>query len=221
MRTSLSPSGPHSTFPLEQRLACALIALVLFTGAAAGGDDSARQPTETVPAAGIAGQSATRPADSTAGPSAQANPANQATAAVRSPLVNAVITMADAGVSTAVIQAYVEATPSTDPLTPDDIILLKQHKVADEVVTTLLNQSAKARAQIAQRQQETAARAAELRQARYGGLDPDSYEYFHHYYLQPRAMASAYRRLSPYATARGFQRYYYCAPGFEYHPRWR
>jgi len=29
-------------------------------------------------------------------------------------------------------------------------------------------------------------------------LDPDSYEYFQHYYLQPRALASAYERLAPY-----------------------
>ena len=29
-------------------------------------------------------------------------------------------------------------------------------------------------------------------------LDPESYEYFQYYYLQPRTLASVYQRLSPY-----------------------
>ena len=44
----------------------------------------------------------------------------------------------------------------------------------------------------------------------YGGLDPESYEYFQYYYLYPRTLAAANQRLyTPYPSLYGFGAYPY------------
>lgn len=123
-----------------------------------------------------------------------------------SSFVNAVIRLADAGVSIPVIVTFIECSKSAEPLTAADLIALKQHNVADEIVTLLLTQTAKARALAVQRKQEAVARALAARNARTGGIDPESYEYFQHHYLQPRAMSSGYHRISPSFGIRGSYR---------------
>jgi hypothetical protein len=106
--------------------------------------------------------------------------------------------MTDAGVSTSVVMTYIECAPTTTALGEADVIALKQHKVPDEIVSVLLKQGAKARALAAERQHEALARVLANRNARYGGLDPESYDYFRYYHLHPRALASTYQRLYPY-----------------------
>ena len=135
-----------------------------------------------------------------------------------SPAVQAVLRMTEAGVSLEVIKTYVECSASVDPLTDADIIALKQHDVADGIVTALMTQGAKRRALEDQRKNELAARALAARDRHLGGLDPESYEYFQYYYLQPRASASAYQRLSPYLGPRN---YYYYGPSPNYRFRHR
>ncbi|MBE7500005.1 MAG: hypothetical protein HS113_06775 [Verrucomicrobiales bacterium] len=116
-----------------------------------------------------------------------------------SPLVREVIQMSEAGVSANVIQAYVEASESLEQLSAPDLIALKTHGIADDLVTGMVQRSAKARALDARQKADAVARLVAARNARSGGVDPESYDYFRLYYLQPRALAAAYERLGPYA----------------------
>lgn len=116
-----------------------------------------------------------------------------------SPLVREVIQMSEAGVSANVIQAYVEASESLEQLSAPDLMALKTHGIADDLVTGMVQRSAKARALDARQRADAVARLVAARNARSGGVDPESYDYFRLYYLQPRALATAYRRLGPYA----------------------
>lgn len=106
--------------------------------------------------------------------------------------------MADAGVSSDVIKAYVECTDFVKQLTAAEVIALKQRKVSDEIVTLMLKRGAETRAASIRVEKDNLTTRLDLRRRAAGGFDPEGYEYFQHYYLQPRALASAYQRLSPY-----------------------
>jgi len=123
---------------------------------------------------------------------------NPPPAAALSSGASEILKMADAGVSTVVIKAYIESSPTVWQPTDVDLIALKKHNVSDEVATLLLKRSAQARTAVAQARKDAVGRAISARRMASGGLDPDSYEYFQYYYLQPRALAYAYQRLSPY-----------------------
>ena len=120
---------------------------------------------------------------------------NQSSATSVSAGVSQILKMADAGVSTEVILAYVEASPVGPQPTDKDIIALKEHKVPDEVVKLLLKRSSVAREQAIQSKNEALLQIVESRRAVAGGVDPDSYDYFRAYHLQPRATAAANQRL--------------------------
>jgi hypothetical protein len=150
------------------------------------------------------------------GPSGPAQVSSAPAVETRSPLVHAVIRMTTAGVSVPVVKTYVECSSSIELLTDADIIALKQSKVPDEIVTVLVKQTAQARAQDVQQKNEAVARVLATRRARFGGMDPESYDYFQYYYLHPRALASAYQRLSPYGPWGPYR--YGSAPGYGYHP---
>lgn len=137
---------------------------------------------------------------------------NRSPARAFSPLVEGVIKMADAGISPSVIQTYVESSLETEPLNEEEVIALKEHNVPDDVVTLLLKRGAERRDLKQQRTNEAIARAVAARRSVTGGLDPESYEYFQRYYLQPRAAASAQRRLAPWSGPRRFHPYG-AAPG--------
>ncbi len=138
-------------------------------------------------------------AQGTTDPAALNSTTNRPPSRPFSPGISEILKMADAGVSTEVIKTYVECSPKPYQPTDVDVIALKKHNVADEVVTLLLKRGAQVRAAIVQARNETLAHALSARRTASGGLDPESYEYFQHYYLQPRALASAYERLAPYA----------------------
>jgi hypothetical protein len=99
--------------------------------------------------------------------------------------------------SSEVIKSYIEYSATPYQPTGPDIISLKAHNVSDEIVTLLLKRGAQVRAAIAQARSDALARALSARKGP-SGLDPESYDYFRYYYLQPRALASAYERLFPY-----------------------
>ena len=82
----------------------------------------------------------------------------------------------------------------------------------------LLKRGAQVRVAVAQAKQDAVARSVSARTIASGGFDPDSYEYFQYYYLQPRALASAYQRLSPYYYP-SFSYGYGYSPAFPYGPR--
>ena len=142
-------------------------------------------------------------------PAAQSTATNQPSSL--SSGVSEIVKMADAGVSADVIKVYVECSTTAYQLTDVDVVTLKKHNVPDEVVTLLLKRGAQARTAVAQARNEAVAHALSSRNMASGGLDPNSYDYFQYYYLQPRALASAYARLYPYYG-------YYPSFGYHYGP---
>jgi len=124
---------------------------------------------------------------------------NQPSTTTPTPGVSDILKMADAGVSMEVIKTYVDCSATPFQPTEQDVIALKQHKVSDDVVTLLLKRGAEARAVVAQAKKDAAVRLLSTHRAASGGFDPESYDFFQHYYLQPRALASAYQRLAPYS----------------------
>ncbi len=150
-------------------------------------------------------------------PTEPAAATNAASAQPLSPGVGEILRMADAGVSTNVLKTYVETSAAAPQLTEADIIALKQHNVSDELVTCLLKRNAETRAATAQAKKGAAVGLVLNRRLASGGFDPDSYEYFQYYYLQPRAMASAYQRLAPYYYP-PFSRAYGYRPGYGFGP---
>lgn len=129
-------------------------------------------------------------------------PTNPPAASQLSEGVLALIKMTDAGVSTDVLKTYVESSATALEPTHKDIIALAEHKVPDEVTTLLLKRGAQARVAAAKAKRDGLAQVQADRRMASGGLDPDSYEYFQYYYLQPRALAYAYDRLYPYSYYR-------------------
>jgi hypothetical protein len=160
-------------------------------------------------------------------PAKTASPSNQPPAAALSPGIAEILKMADAGVSPDVILTYVEASPSGPQPTDRDIIALKEHKVSDEVVKLLLKRSATARVEKAKAKNEAVLQIMESRRAATGGLDPESYDYFRAYHLQPRTVAFANQRLyssGPYyprANSYGPVYTYSASPGRYGHPAYR
>jgi hypothetical protein len=125
------------------------------------------------------------------------SPTNQSTTAL-SPGVNEILRLADAGVSADVLVAYIDSAPALPQLTSHDIIALKKKNVPDEVVKMILTRGAAARQAATALRNEALINYVESRRAIAGGVDPESYDYFRMYYLQPRADAAANQRLYPY-----------------------
>lgn len=123
---------------------------------------------------------------------------NQPSAVTLSPGVIEVLKLADAGVSMEVIKTFIESSPVAAQPTGEDVIALKKHNVGDDVVTLLLKRGVEARTAATQTRSEAIAGILANRRSASGGFDPESYDYFRYYYLQPRAVASAYQRLAPY-----------------------
>jgi hypothetical protein len=158
-----------------------LAAAILWTAPALAQEDSQRTNT-------VAGDAVKASSPAT----------NQPAAATFSPGVIEILKMADAGVSAEVIKSYIESSPVAFAPTEDDVIALKKHNVGDEIATLLLKRGSEARVAAAEAKREAVARVLSSRQASSGGFDPESYDYFRYYYLQPRALAAAYQRLAPY-----------------------
>jgi hypothetical protein len=147
-------------------------------------------------------------------PAKTVSPSNQPPATALSPGIAEILKMADAGVSPDVILTYVEASPSGPHPTDKDIIALKEHKVSDEVVKLLLKRSATARVETAKAKSEAVLQIMESRRAATGGLDPESYDYFRAYHLQPRTVAFANQRL--YSSGPYYPRAYGYGPVYTY-----
>ncbi len=107
-----------------------------------------------------------------------------------------ILRMNDAGVSKEVIRTYVETAMVSWEPTPEDLIALKAHGVPDDIAAALLKRAERTRAE--QPRAKLPLSALQGTQAGYLRLDPESYDYFQYYYLQPRALAAAAERLSLY-----------------------
>lgn len=194
MKTTTACPRPPGLRSAAARGTAALIVAVLGSNPIQGEDTpSPALPPEPPPANHAA------PAESPAAGTREGVVPAPAPLGELSPLVREVIQMSEAGVSASVIQAYVEASESLEQLSAPDLIALKTHGIADDLVTGMVQRSAKARALDARQKADAVARLLAARNARSGGVDPESYDYFRLYYLQPRALATAYRRLGPYA----------------------
>lgn len=115
-----------------------------------------------------------------------------------------ILGMLDAGVSQKVIKAYIESAPVLCQPTGADIIALKQRGITDDLTIAWVKRGAELRAQASQAEAASKAAAgaavtAFLNRSRHDGpLDPESYEFFQHYYLFPRTLASVHERLGYY-----------------------
>lgn len=170
--------GPNAVSPVLWTV-CALVVSWALTAAAQESSATANPPTTAV-------QQPQGPAT------------NQPAGEPVSGGVGDIVRMADAGVSVEVIKTYVETSPTAFQPTEADIIALKKHNVPNEIATLLLKRGAQARTVLAKSRSDALDHALSTKRLTSGGLDPESYDYFRYYYLQPRAMASAYQRLSPY-----------------------
>ncbi|MBM3882420.1 MAG: hypothetical protein FJ387_22300 [Verrucomicrobia bacterium] len=103
--------------------------------------------------------------------------------------------LAEAGVSPEVMRTYVECSTTAYQVTHQDIIALKSRNVPDDVVTAMLKRGAELRSKQAPRPSAGPAVAPLQAQPGSSRLDPESYDYFQHYYLFPRTLASVYQRL--------------------------
>lgn len=112
-----------------------------------------------------------------------------------------VLKLAAAGVSPEVIRSYIESAASVSAPSAADLIALKEHQVPDEVTVALLKRSAEMRGQTTI---SAATLARVLGSGRAvnggftGGIDPESYAYFQHYYLYPRTLSWVYDQLGYY-----------------------
>jgi hypothetical protein len=158
-------------------------------------------------------------ATATAAPRDQAFATNQPPAAAITAGVSEILRLADAGISTEVIKTYIECSSTSLQPTDADIIALKQHHVADDVVTLLMKRGAQVRVVAEKTRNEAEIGAISASRMASGGLDPDSYDYFQYFYLQPRAQAAVNQRLSPYGypsfpQAYGYSSFHGFGPSF-------
>jgi hypothetical protein len=130
--------------------------------------------------------------------------------------VDEVLQMMHADVSTEVIKTYIENSPIPYSLTANEIVALKDQAVPDDLTTAMLKRGATLRAQVTQSSTASAVVLAYSGGNRlYGGLDPESYDYFQYYYLYPRTLAAANQRLfTPYPSSSRLAPYPYglCGP---------
>ena len=182
----------------------AMSLLVICGGRAQG---SAGSSTTPAPTPSREEQAASAKTDTA--PSTSADPAGELQPGASlhySPGVDEVLQMLHAGVSTDIIKTYIENSPTRYRLTPVEIIAFKKQGVPDELVSAMLKRGAALAAQANQQAQRPVVVVPNSGANRaYGGLDPESYEYFQYYYLYPRTLAAANQRLyTPYPTLQEF-----------------
>ncbi len=116
-----------------------------------------------------------------------------------SPFVVQVLKLLDAGVSQPVIQAYIEQTPITQPLSAADILALKEKGIPDGLTVALLKRAAATPAMRTAPTPQLRANSVPPpqpnRRQGYAVMDPESYEFWWYHYAYPRALAAANERL--------------------------
>jgi hypothetical protein len=186
-------------------IAAILATFVLVLGAAAQVEPAAAPAAAAPAAAKSNGNDSGKPA--TAGDRTASG--NEPAKVSLSPAVVEILKLLEAGISTEIVKAYVESSATAFSPSAADLIALKQHGVTDDLTKALLKQGAENRAQAAQAATAgtatppaaggeagpAAAPAYTIRVVNSGRLDPESYEYFQHYYLFPRTLANVYQTL--------------------------
>jgi len=117
--------------------------------------------------------------------------------------ISEILKLLDAGVSQEVIKTYIENSPVAYQPSAADLIALKGRGVSDDITIALVKRGADLKAQASQAEaaSKSAMVAAFLNRTRNNDhLDPESYEYFQHYYLLPRTLAWANEQLGYYPS---------------------
>ncbi len=130
-----------------------------------------------------------------------------------SPGVSETLKLVQAGVSKDIIRSYIEQSPTAYQLKAADVLALKENSVPDELILAMIKRGAELRAQAGRppgvvAPAQTPTRVV-IRTPAYGGLDPESYDFWWYHYAYPRALAAANQRLLS-----GGVPYY----GFSYYP---
>ena len=115
--------------------------------------------------------------------------------------VEDVMKLADAKVSKEVMLSFVETSSVAYQPSAGEVIAMKSRGVPDEVITAMLKQGAKVKAQVAQARREVAGPAIVRDLSTRGNLDPENYDFFFYHYLYPRALSYSYKTLAPYSPA--------------------
>jgi hypothetical protein len=192
-----------SSFSNRSTAMIALLAAMLAVRAAAQDTVVQKQPPSSQ-TPGVPGSPATKPTPTVAADTAR-DPNPGATAPAPSGLKE-VLKMVDAGISTDIIRMFIQNSTVACDHSADDIIALKQRGAPDEIAMALLKRSAELKAQASPISAGSppagpAPAAVSVTIPNYGGIDPESYAYFYHYYLHPRTLASVYQRLGVYGSA--------------------
>ena len=198
-----------------QRFGKSLIVVALLAGLNAL--RAAGQSGETTPVVGNS-------TDST-------KPAVVADKAAPSPGVADILKMLDAGVSKDVIKVYIENSATAYNLSSADIIALKERGVTDEITLALMKHGSENKGQVstaaaASRATPEPAPVQTVRLVNPGRPDPESYDYFQHYYLQARTLAFTYQTLGYQPGPYGYGYYPpvgygpYFRGGYGYRPRY-
>ncbi len=187
-------------------LAAAMAGTLLFSGTRA----QAAQPAAASPAPAqtpeIKGSDSAQSATAQAKPDRGKGEPNAGSAIKHSIGIDEILKMARAGVSKEVIKTFIENSPIAYNPSAADIIALKDQAVPDELTTALLKRGAQLRAQALQTHQANAVAPGYPNGGpRYGGFDPESYDFWWYHYAYPRALGDANQRMfAPYSTFSGF-----------------
>lgn len=194
-----TPNGASSVRPKALVRASLVLLSVAMSQAAFAQQDRATPPaTNAAPAA--AAKASTAPADATTGNVQSKATADQAV----SPTVQDILKMSDAGVSSGVILAFVQASRTSYAPTSADLIALKQHNVPDEVTSALMKRGSEVEAQKVIVKRDPVAPTVVKQLSSGTDFDPESYEFWQNHYAYPRALTYSYRTLSPLNLGYGY-----------------
>jgi hypothetical protein len=196
------------THPAFKFFAVALCSTLMAFGACAQNEPA---PAAAPKTAGTNDNKAVKPSDATDKPA----PASA---------IADILKMLDAGVSKEVVKVFIENSTVPYEAAPADLIALKERGVSDEIAMAIMKRSAELKAQASQTPPANAAvtpAQPPVVNVVSRRLDPESYDYFEHYYLFPRTLASVNQTLGYRPSPFGYGGYYPGAYGYprRFYPR--
>lgn len=146
---------------------------------------------------------------STLKPASETAPAAEPTRSAlerHSPSIDAILQMAEGGVSTNVIKSYVESSLIPFDPTPADLLALKKHGVSDEITMAIIQRGTQLREMT---QKNLASAPAPTPPPASAGFDPEGYDFWWYHYAYPRTLASIDQRMASFSSPYAY---------WDYHP---
>ena len=178
---------------MKNRLVSLVILGVIASPLPVFSEKDAAAKAEVVPAT-LTLASDTQKAETPAAPAETADLAKriQAVVANRSPVVEAIVSMAKAGIEQGVIEEFARNT-NVPLLRADEILYLHHHGVSSQVITTLIKRSGEVKAEQAQTIKDAQARLAQQQAARAANIAAQNpapppvapAPVYNHYYVNP------------------------------------